>query len=503
MCSAARSGGAVALLGSDYNPPAARFSTRMAGAAAQSAAVMHESLTISELPIVRAPWSRLQAQPLQEMVRLQRSMGDVASWIDGDEQLWFAFGPHYNRLILSDTDLFHSCFCPIRGPRNSSQRRVTAGLLSMNGDEHRRHRRLLSPPFSRAAMAGYFPGIQARIGETLSAWEVGQTRDVRRDMDRLLLEITSGLLFGVEEPELANGAGTLIEEFLAKNHEVGLAAVSAQVAGSDHYEKLLELAVEVERQIREVIAWRRARPGSGGDLLSLLLQARDEEGGLSDDDLVGHATLLFGAAKSTTAHTLTWTLLLGALHPWELAPVRDELQAAWRHGAPEPHVVAELPRLDAFVQESMRLLPASAYVQRVASRPTQLGPFSLPRGATVVFSQFVSHRMEEQFPEPDYFHTRRWREGRPTPYSYIPFGMGPRLCLGSTLAMTTIKRFLSEAWRRFNLQLPDPVEVDAEVVATMLAPRGALPMRLLPVAQPAEPVRVRGSLAEWLPQFAG
>lgn len=464
---------------------------------------MHESLSISELPIVRGPWARLQAEPLREMVRMQRTLGDVAAWIDGDEQIWFVFGPHYNRLVLSDTELFQSCFAPVRGPRRSAQRRLTAGLLSMNGDEHRRQRRLLSPPFSRAAMAGYFPAIGRRIDETLAAWEVGQTRDVRADMDRLLLEITSGMLFGVEEPELATRTGARIEQFLAKNHAVGLAAVSAQVADAGLYDELLELAAEVERQIREVIAWRRGRPQGRGDLLSLLLQARDEEGGLTDDDLVGHAALLFGAAKSTTAHTLTWTLLLGALHPQELAAVREELDSTLGGRAAEAASLYELPRLDAFVQESMRILPASAYVQRVASRPTELGPFSLPRGATIVFSQFVSHRMAEQFPEPDRFRTERWRTSRPVPYSYIPFGMGPRLCLGSTLSLTTIKHFLAVAWRRFNLQLPDPVEVDAEVVATMLAPRGSLAMRLLPASQSAQPVRLRGSLAEWLPEFAG
>ncbi len=461
-------------------------------------ASMFEFAHTNSLPILSAPMRRLEQDPLRELLALERQFGEVCCWDDDPYRLWFVFGPKLNRVVLSETETYHSCFCPIRGPRNSSQRRLTGGLLNMNGDEHRRHRRLLSAPFQRPAIAGYYAAVVALAQEMLDGWSVGQVRDVREDMDQFMLKITSAMLFGVEDSELANRTGTLLDEFLTRNNEVGLAAVGAQSQRGESYSELLTSAELVEEQVRRVIDWRRRSGSRGNDLLSLLLEANDAEGSISDADLVGHTALLFGAAKSTTSFTLTWTLLLVALHAAVSRELERESRAVLDGRTPTLDDPDRLPYLDCVIKESMRILPASAYVQRVTSRPTSLGPFSLDRGATVVFSQFVSHRIPQQFPEPDRFQPERWQNWKPAAYAYIPFGMGARLCLGTTLAMTILKFVLPMIWQRFSLEVEDNSQIDMQVVATMLSPAGPVPMRLHPPNRAPSASRVRGAFPEYV-----
>ena len=109
----------------------------------------------------------------------------------------------------------------------------------------------------------------------------------------------------------------------------------------------------------------------------------------------------------------------------------------------------KLRLLDAVVKESMRVLPASSYSQRIAAVPTQLGPFSLPAGSGIVFSQFMTHHMPELYVDPDAFLPARWLQINPSPYQYLPFGAGPRMCLGAPLAMLILKTVLPTILQRF------------------------------------------------------
>jgi cytochrome P450 len=129
------------------------------------------------------------------------------------------------------------------------------------------------------------------------------------------------------------------------------------------------------------------------------------------------------------------------------------------------------------VKESMRVLPASAYSQRIVAQPTQLGPFALAPGAGIVFSQFITHHLPELFPDPDAFLPDRWQTISPSPYAYLPYGAGPRMCLGGPLAMVILKTVPAAILQRFKLTMVPGTEVTGKVVSTMLSP--------------TQPVRVR------------
>jgi cytochrome P450 len=271
------------------------------------------------------------------------------------------------------------------------------------------------------------------------------------------------------------------------NQEVGPGALVPNDQFFDHYEDLLRFAEELEAEIRGMIRRRRENQQPGRDVLSILVQMHDDEGGLSDEELVGQAAVLFGAAHMTTAHSLTWTLLLLAQHPSVMRPLWQDLQ---REGSGRtfddgiPRADGSLPKggelslLDCVIKESMRLLPASAYSQRINTEAVQLGPLFLPRGTGIVFTPLVTHHLPDIYPQPEKFIPERWHTLRPSPYAYHPFGAGPRLCIGGPLATAIIRIALARILSRFRLAVVPGANIGVHVESTMLVPTNGLPMEI-------------------------
>jgi cytochrome P450 len=388
----------------------------------------------------------------------------------------FIFGPEYNQQVLSDARTFHSRFFAIRGPKNSPQRRLTSGLLSMNGEEHKRHRRLVMGPFQRKSIEGYRDQLVDLVEQMLADWKPGQVRNIFRDMTQYMLRVTSSILFGFDVPELAYDIGHMIERWVAMNHELGMGAFISDPGITSGYGRLLELAEALEEKILAMINLRRSN-SQGTDVLSLLIQARDENGaGMTDAELIGQAAVLFGAAHLTTANSLTWNLFLLSQHPSIASELVGELTELLRGEAPSLEQMEQLPLLDRVLKESMRVLPASAYSQRINVEPVQIGPLQLPRGTPIIFSQIITHHMPDLFPQPEKFLPDRWLGWTTSPYAYMPFAAGPRMCLGGPLAMTTLKVTIPLIVQRFRLTVVPDATINGQVRSTMLAPTNGMPM---------------------------
>ncbi len=432
----------------------------------------------SSEPITRGRLLDFPADPARLMRRLHDEHGEIAALEEDGQRIVFVFGPRYNHQVLSDVQTFHSRFFPIRGSRHSAQRRLTSGLLNMNGDDHKRHRRMVAAPFQRSSIANYQSGIADLARQMVWGWKAGETRDMSREMNEYMLRVTSSLLFGFDHHELAYEIGHATERWVKLNHEVGMGAFVSDPDITESYADLLKHADDLEARIREMIEIRRSTP-AGHDVLSLLLQARDENGqGMTDGELIGQAAVLFGAAHLTTAHSLTWALFALSQHPRVAAELVSEFHSTLTEASPTFEQVEQLPLLGRVVKESMRVLAASAYSQRITSEPVQMGPLTLQKGTVVVFSPLISHRLPEVFEQPERFLPRRWETLTPAPYSYIPFASGPRLCIGSALAMMTIKTTLPTILQRFRLSVVPNSMIDARVIATMLAPTSGMPMQI-------------------------
>jgi cytochrome P450 len=355
---------------------------------------------------------------------------------------------------------------------------LTCGILTMNGDEHKRHRRLVHSPFQKKSVEGYRDAIVSLVDEQLSTWRNGQVRDIHKDSIELLLRITSCILFGFDQRELSMKIGSSTERWVELNHRNGLGSLLSEARDQASYDELLNQADDLEGLIRQMIALRRTnRNPHARDVLSLLIQAADEEGtALTDEELIGQAAVLFGAAHLTTANSLTWTLFLLAQHPTVGYDLWHELHDKLDGDAPNVSQLDQFPLLDRVIKESMRCLPASAYSQRINAEPVDLGPIHLQRGTLLIFSQFMTHHLADVYDQPYRFMPQRWESLSVSPYDYLPFASGPRMCIGAVLASMILRLAVPMIWQRHRLSVMPGAEINGQVISTMLGPSNGMPM---------------------------
>ena len=429
------------------------------------------------LPITHGRLLDFPDDPVACLKTLHARHGDICAMEEQGQRIYFVFGPEFNHQVLSDGTNFHSRFFAIRGARNSSQRRLSSGLLSMNGEQHKRNRRLVMDAFMKKAILNYVPAIETEVEALLADWVPGTERDIARDMTDFMLRLTSSILFGIDQPAVAYKIGHMIDHWVHLNHELGMGAFVADPAIANRYGDLCSEANELEAEILSMIRMRKAS-SNGNDALSILIDAHDSEGSISEEELVGQAALMFAAAHLTTAHSLTWSLFLLAQHPSQMSRIHHELSTHLNGGFPTLEQVDRLPITERTIKESMRILPASSYSQRITAAPVDLGPFKLAPGAGIIFSQFITHHMPHLYPDPEAFLPDRWLKINPTAYQYLPFGAGPRMCLGASLAMLILKTTLPTLLQRFKLTVVPNSEVSGKVISTMLGPTTSVMMRI-------------------------
>ena len=452
------------------------------------------SMQDSAVPVTHGSLLQFSDDPIACMRRLHHEHGDLAVLADGDQKLVFVFSPELNRQVLSDTQTFESRFFAIRGSRKSAQRRVTSGLLSQNGAEHRDGRRMMKDLFAKKVLPEYHETICKLTEQLTNRWSVGNSCDLNTEMVQFMLRMTSALLFGMDDADFAHRLGVLIDRWVHRNHEIGMGALVSSPQFATGYEDLLQQAEELEQSVLEMFARHRSKADAGVNFLSLMMQAQQNDGNLTDDKLTGHATLLFAAAHLTTAHTFSWTLFLLSQHPDVLETLKQELDRSVSGDVPSFEELERLPYLDSVIRESMRVMPASSYSQRSAVEPTTLGPVRLNAWTPVIFSQFITHHRADLFENPDQFIPERWATISPSPYAYLPFGAGPRMCIGAPLAMVEIRTALTIMLKRFNFQIVPMSTVNAHVVSTMLGPTSPIHATLIPTSTKPVTAPVLGSI---------
>ena len=411
----------------------------------------------------------------------------------------FLYGPEYNRALLTNHADFHKCALsgplypeePLT-PRTRPLTRMLTGLFHANEGDHRTQRRLLMPAFHRSRIESYRDEMVAVTEALLAEFRPGTIRDIRPDMMHLTLRIATATLFGADLGELGLQIGHDIEGW-------GLTLRAANIVPFDlplsPYRRWLDLSSSIDRRMLEVIRLKRQNRGSGRDMLSMLIEARDEGGvQLSEDELIGHAGVIFAAGHETSSNALSWTLLMLTQHPRILADLCDELSGTLHGAAPTFEDLAELPLLDRVVKESLRLFPPAPLNHRITARNAELGEYQIPAGTEVLSSIYHTHRMPDLYPEPLRFRPDRWQASDPGPYGYNPFSAGPRMCIGATFAWFEIKIVLAMLLQRFRLELVPNQRIDRYFGIT-LAPSPRVLMRVLRPDRPfARAAPVHGNL---------
>jgi cytochrome P450 len=237
---------------------------------------------------------------------------------------------------------------------------------------------------------------------------------------------------------------------------------------------------DLNRVIAEVIAERRAAGATGDDLLSLLLRAREDGAGMTDEQVRDEALTLFLAGHETTAIALTWTWWLLARNQDAERSFHAELDAVLGDRAPSVIDLPHLPYTQAVISESIRLRPPAWAMGRTGVAGHRANGYPIGEGSTVVISPWLLHHDPRWWPNPEAFLPERWLAEDPKRprYAFIPFGGGPRVCIGEPFARLEAAMLLATIARRWRFASRDDRESDLQAVIT-LRPRGGLPMRAL------------------------
>ncbi len=382
-------------------------------------------------------------------------------------------------------------------PKDNLQRAVLApglgqGLLTAEGEAWKRARRTLAPLFTPrrvAALARKMASpIEAQVAR-MAARRAGRIVDVGEDMTRLTYDVLAETLFS---NTIAGGSAAFsaaLTRYFDTQGRIDPLDILQAPAWLPRIGRLrARPAIRFfEQQVTTIIAQRQAemeagqgRPGEPPDLLAALLQARDPEtgAGLTDEEVGANIVTFIGAGHETTANALTWTLYLLATHPEARRAVEDEADAAG--DLAQAALDERLPWTRAVLEESMRLYPPVASLTRAAREQDVVAGVMVPKGALVVVAPYVLHRHRMLWDEPGLFQPERFLPGAREAidrYAYLPFGAGPRICIGQLFAMTeAVVAFAAMARSlRFHYAGEEPPRPQQRIT---LRPAGGMPMRV-------------------------
>ncbi|HEX2099921.1 MAG TPA: cytochrome P450, partial [Candidatus Synoicihabitans sp.] len=350
----------------------------------------------------------------------------------------------------------------------------------------RRHRRLAQPVFHHRRLVALTDTMSATVEEVAARWEeaatVGRTLDLGAEMNRLTFLIVGRCLFGAELGPRADSVEQAFPVLLKELFQRAESAFSFPIwLPTARHRRFKQALATVDTVVDEVIAQRRGASADRVDLLSLLLEARDEDGSaISDEELRNHTITFLLAGHETTSSTLTWTFALLALHPEVRSALERELDTVLGHGSPTLDTLGSLRLLDAVLRESLRLYPSIWIAERRVVADDTLGGYDIPGGSMVVLAPYATHRLAAQWPEPDVFRPERFLERAELPtveQGYFPFGAGPHQCIGQHFAVLEAKLALAILLRRFRVDLIEP-RFPPPLGGITLRPRDAVPIRV-------------------------
>jgi cytochrome P450 len=343
---------------------------------------------------------------------------------------------------------------------NFFQRLVGNGLLTSQGEEWKRARRLSSPAFHRERVASYANVMVDYTNRLTAKWQEGESRDIHIDMMRLTLEIVVQCLFSADVSHDVDSVGATLKELVKPfAAQATLGWILNNRLPTPAHLRFHALAKKIDHVVYRIIAERRATGKDEGDLLSMLLAARDEDGSqMSDRQLRDEVMTLFLAGHETTALTLAWSWYLLGINPEAERKFHAELDEVLGDRAP---TAADLPRLkftEQIAKECMRLYPPAYGLGREAINDFEIGGYRIRAGTQVFMFQWATQRDPRFYEEPQAFRPERWTEDfieRLPKYAYFPFGGGPRACIGASFAMMEIALCLAVIGQKFRLEL-DP-----------------------------------------------
>lgn len=332
------------------------------------------------------------------------------------------------------------------------------GLLTNEGDFWKRQRKLAQPAFHAKRIESYANVMVDYAQKMLSRWHTGEERRIDREMMKLTLNIVAKTLFDADVSGDADRVGELLTRILeASNDRLNAAFQIPDWVPTAKTRQMHHDIAELDAIIQRFIDERRRSGEDKGDLLSTLLQARDDDGsGMDDQQLRDELMTIFLAGHETTAMNLTWTWYLLMQHPEIMERLKHEVDSVL---GDRPATLADLPNLkyaEMVIKESMRLYPPAPSVGREPVQDIQLGGYPIKKGAILTLSIYGLHHNPKIFPNPEVFDPERFspeNEKNIPRYGYLPFGAGPRVCIGNSFALMEARLILATMVQHIDLSL--------------------------------------------------
>jgi cytochrome P450 len=387
----------------------------------------------------------------------------------GGQHMFLVNHPDYVREVLVTNN---SNFVKGRALQRA-KRLLGQGLLTSEGELHRLQRLLVQPAFHRQRIASYGKVMVEHADRASARWKDGDTFDMNHEMTRLTLGIVAKTLFDAdvdsEADEIGEAMTCIMEMFNLLMYPFAELIEKLPLPQVRRYERM---RARLDSLIYRIIDERRRSGEDRGDLLSILLLAQDEEGrgGMSDTQVRDEALTLFLAGHETTANTLTWTWYLLSQHPDVEKKLHKELDEILQGRVPTFEDVPRLVYTEMVVAESIRLYPPAWAIGRRSLVDQRIGPYAVPADAIVLLSPFVTQRDARFFPDPSRFDPERWtpeaKDSR-SPYSYFPFGGGPRRCIGEGFAWAEAILVLATLVSRWRAQLVAGQKIEPKALITL------------------------------------
>jgi len=395
---------------------------------------------------------RLAKQPLT-LVEALRSAGDVVRIRLGPRTLYWVNQPELVRQVLADAGTFG------KGLQADKMRIIVGdGLVSSDGEHHRKHRRLVQPAFHKARIAGYVRTMRDLAVEATDRWRDGEPIAADTHFAQLTLRVVGTTLFSTRlandaVDEVVRSVPLVLSGFGRRMRDpTGLRGRLPTRANREFEAAIRRLRGVVDRIVREY----RAAGVDHGDVASMLLLARDEEtgDGLTDVEVSDEVLTLLAAGTETTANVLAWAVHHLGARPDLEQRLHSEVDSVL---GDRPVTVDDIPKLTflhCVVMETLRLYPQAWILTRRTTAPVTLGGAALPAGASVFFSAYALQRDPAVYPEPAVFDPDRWAGDRSrltTRPSFVPFGAGRRQCIGDVFAVTELAVVLATIAQRWRL----------------------------------------------------
>lgn len=429
-------------------------------------------------PDAAAAVAAYQEDPLAFFMHCAHEYGEIVP-IQLDEDLFCLLSnPAHITEVLKDRLLF---------PKGQDVKLLSGlignGLLSSNGSFWQRQRRLAQPIFKQRKISAYGEVMVDYTRRMLADWQPNTNLDIHEEMMRLTLNIVMKTIFDQDVNEgdahkVAKAVEETMDWFVEKSAAL-LEGNEGEIPADAGYEAAI---AQLDATIYSMIEHRRRTDNPGNDLLGMFMQVEDADDGsrMTDQQLRDEAATLILAGHETTANTLSWTWMLLGQNPDVRAQLDQELQTVLQDNKPTFEDMKRLPYTTNVIKESLRLYPVVTDISREASEDCEIGGYHIPKGTTLMMSQWVMHHDARYFDQPEVFNPSRWEndfEKRLPRGVYFPFSDGPRVCIGKGFAMMEAVLILATVAQSFQLELVAEQTIEKQPSVT-LRPKSGIQVSL-------------------------